>query len=241
MRALRSPSKGAARGRRTPGSAGFPIVGPAPPCWSSCAGSSSSDCSPSRTTWPSRRFRSGSSIRRARSSTPAVTFRRAQQVFLHNGLMEYGSAFGHGAYLGPPSKGASAWPENAGVCWFPEDGSRPLSWSSCAGSSSSGCWPTARTWPTRRSRSESSIRRAASSTPAGTSRRASRSSCTTGSWSTGRRSATARISGPTSPPTTCAAPRISSGAPTAEPPRTRPGARRSRTSAPTATTSRRRR
>ena len=27
--------------------------------------------------------------------------RRGQQVFLHNGLMEYGSAFGHGAYLGP--------------------------------------------------------------------------------------------------------------------------------------------
>src|SRR6188472_1697811 len=24
-----------------------------------------------------------------------------QKVFLHNGLMEYGSAFGHGAYLGP--------------------------------------------------------------------------------------------------------------------------------------------
>ncbi|HNH86414.1 MAG TPA: hypothetical protein PLE93_04860 [Solirubrobacterales bacterium] len=24
-----------------------------------------------------------------------------QQVFLHNGLMEYGSVFGHGAYLGP--------------------------------------------------------------------------------------------------------------------------------------------
>ena len=24
-----------------------------------------------------------------------------QQVFLHNGLMEYGSIFGHGAYLGP--------------------------------------------------------------------------------------------------------------------------------------------
>ena len=22
-------------------------------------------------------------------------------MFLHNGLMEYGSAFGHGAYLGP--------------------------------------------------------------------------------------------------------------------------------------------
>jgi nitric oxide reductase subunit B len=26
---------------------------------------------------------------------------RGQRVFLHNGLMEYGSAFGHGAYLGP--------------------------------------------------------------------------------------------------------------------------------------------
>lgn len=24
-----------------------------------------------------------------------------QKVFLHNGLMEYGSVFGHGAYLGP--------------------------------------------------------------------------------------------------------------------------------------------
>jgi len=27
--------------------------------------------------------------------------RKGQQVFLHNGLMEYGSVFGHGAYLGP--------------------------------------------------------------------------------------------------------------------------------------------
>jgi len=27
--------------------------------------------------------------------------KKGQQVFLHNGLMEYGSAFGHGAYLGP--------------------------------------------------------------------------------------------------------------------------------------------
>src|SRR5215218_5386486 len=26
---------------------------------------------------------------------------KGQKVFLHNGLMEYGSAFGHGAYLGP--------------------------------------------------------------------------------------------------------------------------------------------
>jgi nitric oxide reductase subunit B len=26
---------------------------------------------------------------------------RGQEVFLNNGLMEYGSVFGHGAYLGP--------------------------------------------------------------------------------------------------------------------------------------------
>ena len=27
--------------------------------------------------------------------------REGQEVFLHHGLMEYGSIFGHGAYLGP--------------------------------------------------------------------------------------------------------------------------------------------
>src|SRR6188768_4223033 len=27
--------------------------------------------------------------------------KEGQKVFLHNGLMEYGSVFGHGAYLGP--------------------------------------------------------------------------------------------------------------------------------------------
>src|SRR5687767_12689040 len=31
----------------------------------------------------------------------ATDIRKGQQVFLHNGLMEYGSVFGHGAYLGP--------------------------------------------------------------------------------------------------------------------------------------------
>src|SRR5215208_8340010 len=31
----------------------------------------------------------------------ARDIQKGQQVFLHNGLMEYGSAFGHGAYLGP--------------------------------------------------------------------------------------------------------------------------------------------
>ncbi len=38
---------------------------------------------------------------RRRSSSPARTSRAGQQVFLRNGLMEYGSIFGHGAYLGP--------------------------------------------------------------------------------------------------------------------------------------------
>ena len=36
-----------------------------------------------------------------RCSTPPRDVREGQQVFLHNGLMEYGSVFGHGAYLGP--------------------------------------------------------------------------------------------------------------------------------------------
>jgi len=31
----------------------------------------------------------------------SADIRKGQQVFLHNGLMEYGSVFGHGAYLGP--------------------------------------------------------------------------------------------------------------------------------------------
>ena len=31
----------------------------------------------------------------------AADVAKGQQVFLHNGLMEYGSVFGHGAYLGP--------------------------------------------------------------------------------------------------------------------------------------------
>ena len=31
----------------------------------------------------------------------AADIREGQEVFLHNGLMEYGSVFGHGAYLGP--------------------------------------------------------------------------------------------------------------------------------------------
>ena len=52
-------------------------------------------------TRPSRRSPSGSSTRRATSSTRQRTSTRGQKVFLGNGLMEYGSVFGHGAYLGP--------------------------------------------------------------------------------------------------------------------------------------------
>ena len=66
-----------------------------------CSASSCSGCSPTAPTRPSRPPRSGSSTRRRRCSTPASDIRKGQQVFLHNGLMEYGSVFGHGAYLGP--------------------------------------------------------------------------------------------------------------------------------------------
>ena len=38
---------------------------------------------------------------RGRVLYTARDVREGQQVFLHNGLMEYGSVFGHGAYLGP--------------------------------------------------------------------------------------------------------------------------------------------
>jgi nitric oxide reductase subunit B len=38
---------------------------------------------------------------RGRVLYTARDVQRGQQVFLHNGLMEYGSVFGHGAYLGP--------------------------------------------------------------------------------------------------------------------------------------------
>jgi nitric oxide reductase subunit B len=38
---------------------------------------------------------------RGRVLYTAADVQKGQQVFLHNGLMEYGSVFGHGAYLGP--------------------------------------------------------------------------------------------------------------------------------------------
>ncbi len=67
-------------------------------------------------------------------------------------------------------RGEGAWPESGGVCSFPRPGSRLPSWSSCAGSSSSDCSPTARTWRIRRCPGGSSTRTDASSTPAGISR-----------------------------------------------------------------------
>ena len=41
---------------------------------------------------------------------------------------------------------------SGGSSWSPRGGSRRRSWSCCADSSSSACWPTAPTWPTRRCR-----------------------------------------------------------------------------------------
>ena len=58
-----------------------------------------------------------------------------------------------------------------------------------------------------------------------TSPRASRCSCTTGSWSTGRSSGTARTSARTSPRTTCGGRRTSSSGSTAAPARTPPRSR----------------
>ena len=71
------------------------------------------------------------------------------------------------------------------------------SWSCCAGSSSSACSPTAPTWRTRRCPQRVvDAQGRVLYTGKDISARASRSSCTTGSWSTGRRSATAPTSGP---------------------------------------------
>ena len=79
MRPLRSPSKGAARGRRTPGSAGFPSVGPGGP-----AGRPVRVLHPRAARLPhlhgaAAGARSGSSTRRGASSTPARTSRRASR------------------------------------------------------------------------------------------------------------------------------------------------------------------
>ena len=54
-----------------------------------------------RTYRRSRRSRRASSTRTGRVLYTGDDISQGQQVFLHNGLMEYGSVFGHGAYLGP--------------------------------------------------------------------------------------------------------------------------------------------
>ena len=69
--------------------------------WSCSSGSSSSGCSPTAPTWPSRRCRERVVDPQGRVLYTGNDISKGQQVFLHNGLMEYGSAFGHGAYLGP--------------------------------------------------------------------------------------------------------------------------------------------
>ena len=49
----------------------------------------------------SRRFQRALQMIPAVFCSPATTSLAGQGVFLRNGLMEYGSIFGHGAYLGP--------------------------------------------------------------------------------------------------------------------------------------------
>ena len=63
--------------------------------------SSSSACSPTGRTWRTRRSRRASSTQSGGVLFTGNDVSQGQQVFLHNGLMEYGSVFGHGAYLGP--------------------------------------------------------------------------------------------------------------------------------------------
>ncbi len=49
----------------------------------------------------SLRSRRGSSIPTARCLFTGADITAGQEIFFRNGLMEYGSIFGHGAYLGP--------------------------------------------------------------------------------------------------------------------------------------------
>ena len=79
----------------------FRRAGCRPSSWSCCSASSSSACSPTAPTRPSRRFPSGWSIPAGELIYTERDVERGQEVFLNNGLMEYGSVFGHGAYLGP--------------------------------------------------------------------------------------------------------------------------------------------
>ena len=94
------PAAGAAGGRQAR-AAGLPHLAAGRRPRLSSSASSSSSCSPTGPTSPTRRSPTASSIRAARSSSPGDDIRAGQKVFLHHGLMEYGSIFGHGAYLGP--------------------------------------------------------------------------------------------------------------------------------------------
>ena len=69
--------------------------------------SSASSGSPCSASWrpgptrPSRRSPIASCRRRARLLFTGEDVRAGQEVFLRNGLMQFGSIFGHGGYLGP--------------------------------------------------------------------------------------------------------------------------------------------
>ena len=69
--------------------------------WSSSSASSSSSCSPIAPTSPIRRSPTASVDPSGQRRLHRRRHPRGQKVFLHHGLMEYGSIFGHGAYLGP--------------------------------------------------------------------------------------------------------------------------------------------
>ena len=97
----RSRARGATWKVLSDGSCWSPRGGSRRCCWSSCAGSSSSACWPTGRTWPTRRCRERVVDPQGRVLYTGSDISKGQQVFLHNGLMEYGSAFGHGAYLGP--------------------------------------------------------------------------------------------------------------------------------------------
>ncbi len=136
-----------------------PAPGSRSPGWSSSPASSSSSCSPIAPTSPIRRSPIARSTRAGRTVYTGDDIRAGQKVFLHHGLMEYGSIFGHGAYLGPDftadylHRSSAVGPRSAGRRRAPTPRARRRSTSSR---------PTATTPTRRRSRSRPS-RRARSS------------------------------------------------------------------------------
>ena len=96
----RSP-KGRALGRRAQGSACFQSDGSRPFSWSSLCGFFILGLLAYRTYMAHPPVPGAVVDSQGRVLYTGKDIQKGQQVFLHNGLMEYGSAFGHGAYLGP--------------------------------------------------------------------------------------------------------------------------------------------